>query len=386
MLYIYNAKLVTPDKVLDDHALVLEGNRIIKMGPTVNVTCPPAAKVIDAAGLWVTPGLIDLQLNGAFGHDFTANPETIWAVAQGLPQYGITSFLPTIITSPLETVAAAQTVVTQSPETDWQGAIPLGLHVEGPFLNPAKKGAHNPAHLRLPTLEVVADWSPSQGVQLVTMAPELSGALPVIEALVSHGVVVSAGHSMATYAEAQTGFEAGIRYGTHFFNAMPSLHHREPGLPGALLMKAELTVGLIPDGIHVHPSLVNLIWRTKGANQLNLVSDAMAALGMSPGQYQIGDQAVTVTKNDARLTDGTLAGSILAPDQAVRNLMAYTDCSFSEAITTITKTPATLLNISSDRGQLLAGSLADVVLWSAEFEVVMTMVEGKIVFQNESWP
>jgi N-acetylglucosamine-6-phosphate deacetylase len=243
MLQITNATIYTPGRVIPRGTVVVEGTRIAAVGPAGEIPAAGAASRIDATGLTLVPGFIDLQLNGAFGHDFTADPETIWPAAAGLPRYGITAFLPTIITSPLEQVAAGLRVVTGGRPEDFRGATPLGLHAEGPFLNLRKKGAHNQEYLRPPTAEAVADWSPGSGMRLVTMAPELPGALDVIKTLTARGVVVSTGHSMATYDEAVAGFDAGARYGTHLFNAMPSLGHRDPGLPGALL-----AAGISPAG------------------------------------------------------------------------------------------------------------------------------------------
>ena len=262
----------------------------------------------------VVPGFIDLQVNGAFGKDFTADPTAIWDVAREYARYGVTSFLPTIITSPLDNIAAAQAVVCRPP-AGFRGCEPLGLHVEGPFLNPARKGAHNPDFLRPPTLDAVANWAPQTGVRLVTLAPELPGALEVIRSLAARGVVVSAGHSMATYAEALAGFDAGIRYGTHLFNAMPPLAHREPGLPGALLTDERVAAGFIPDGIHTHPAIIRLAWKQLGPERFSMVTDCMAALGMGPGRHMLGDFEVIVDETSARLADGTLAGSILSLDQ-----------------------------------------------------------------------
>ena len=382
MLCIHKATVLTPTQRLADHTVLIDGERIVEVGPSAKIKPPTDTLVIDAAGLQLAPGFIDLQCNGAFGHDFTTNPATIWPVAAELPRYGVTAFLPTIITAPLETTTQARQILRQGPPAGWQGALPLGLHVEGPFLNEAKKGAHNPLHLRPPTLEAVADWSPEQGVSLVTLAPELPGALEVIEALAGRNVVVSAGHSLGTYAEAQAGFAAGIRYGTHLFNAMPSLGHREPGLAGALLTAPDVTVGLIPDGIHVHPAVIELIWRTKGASSLTLVTDAMAALGMLPGQYQIGDQAVIVTAHDCRLADGTLAGSILSLDAALRNLIDFTGCSLEEGLATITTTPATLLDQADRHGRVAPGALANLVLLTPGLTVVKTIVAGQVVYSN----
>ena len=379
-IYIHHATILTPRLRLDDGALLVEGERIAAVGPAGRLVCPPGSQVIDAAGGLLIPGLIDLQLNGAFGHDFTADPATIWPVAAGLPRYGVTTFLPTMITSPLATAAEAQAVLAGGRPAGFQGADPLGLHLEGPFLNPDKKGAHNPAYLRPPAPEAIANWSPEQGVRLVTLAPELPGAIDLIARLAGRGVVVSAGHSLATVDQAQRGFAAGITYGTHLFNAMPPLGHREPGLAGALLADPALTVGLIPDGIHVHPAVVALIWRLKGSDRLTLVSDAMAALGMPPGRYDLGDHAVTVTETDARLADGTLAGSILPLDAALRQLIACTGCTLAEALPTVTSTPAALLGLS-DRGRLAPGLRADLVLLSPDLTVVKTMTAGVMSYE-----
>jgi N-acetylglucosamine-6-phosphate deacetylase len=386
MLCIQRATLLAPDTQIDDGVLLIERGRILAVGDATRIAVPDDAAVIDAGGLIVAPGFIDLQLNGAFGDDFTQTPDTIWRVAAGLPRWGVTSFLPTIITSPLSQAAQAQETLEGGAPAGWLGSIPLGLHCEGPFLNPQKKGAHNPAHLRLPTLADVAAWSPENHVRLVTLAPELPGALAVVKELAARGVVVSAGHSMATYSEAKAGFAAGIRYGTHLFNAMPPLEHRAPGLPGALLSDPAVTIGIIPDGIHVHPAMVALAWAAKGAQRLTVVTDAMAALGMAPGRYTIADQEVIVSAhdqgvNEARLPSGSLAGSVLAMDEALRRLIRYTGCSLADALATITSTPADLLGLGHERGRLRAGAWADLVFLTPTLEVVRTLVAGVTCYQ-----
>ena len=193
------------------------------------------AEILDAPGLLVVPGFIDLQLNGAFGEDFTMDPPSIWRVAGQIARYGVTSFLPTIITSPLEKITQAQAALATGRPADFRGAAPLGLHLEGPFLNPAKRAPTTRSICGRPTRRSSPIGRPQTGVRLVTLAPELPGSLAVIRQLTGQGVVVSAGHSMATFAQAQAGFAAGTRYGTHLFNTMPPLAHREPGLAGALL-------------------------------------------------------------------------------------------------------------------------------------------------------
>ncbi len=372
------AQLLTPDGLLQDGVVVVEGGRITAVSPP---SLSPAT--VYAPDHFLVPGFIDLQLNGAFGLDFTRQPETIWAVAERLPQYGVTGFLPTVITCPLATVQKAQAVMAQQTlgqrRSTFTGAEPLGLHLEGPFLNPQKKGAHNPHHMQLPTLTAIADWSPETQVRLVTLAPELPGALPVITALAERGVIVSAGHSMASFAEAKAGFAAGVRYGTHLFNAMPGLHHREPGLVGALLDDARVTIGIIPDGIHVHPALLKLVWQTAGP-RLNVVTDAMAALGMPPGRYDLGDFQVTVEETTCRLPDGTLAGSILGMDTAVRNLITYTGCTLAEAVAAVTAVPADLLGMGQQKGRIAPGYDADLVLLTPDLQVAMTIVHGDVVY------
>jgi N-acetylglucosamine-6-phosphate deacetylase len=381
-LLIRGATLLTPETQIEDAAVVIEGDRIAQVGHREQVVAPRDAEALDAAGLTLAPGFIDLQLNGAFGDDFTTTPPSIWRVAGQIPQYGVTSFLPTIITSPLEKISQAQEALATGRPAGFNGATPLGLHLEGPFLNPHKKGAHNPEYLRAPDPNLVAGWSPETHVRLVTLAPELPGALDVVHHLTGRGVVVSAGHSMATYVQAEAGFAAGTRYGTHLFNTMPALAHREPGLPGALLATPGQVVGLIADGTHVHPGLIRIVWAAKGPAGVSLVTDAMAALGMHPGRYQLNEFEVIVTATDARLADGTLAGSVLALDQAVRNLIAFTGCTLSEALATVTTTPADLLGIGGERGRIRPGLLADLVLLTRDLRVAMTIAAGKIVWRT----
>ena len=386
MICIQHAAVYLPDGVLEDGVVLVEDGRIQTIASTNQINLPENSSCIDGTGLHLVPGFIDLQLNGAIGLDFTTEPRSIWPVAAHLPRYGVTSFLPTIITSPLTAVAAAQEALTTGPPTGFCGATPLGLHLEGPFLSGYKKGAHNPQYLRLPAETAVddpmmAEWSIENGVKLVTLAPELDGAPDLVRLLTARGIVVSAGHSTATFAQAKAAFDAGIRYGTHLFNAMPPLHHREPGLAGALLADARTTIGLIVDGEHVHPELVRMVWQLVGNGRLNLVTDAMAALGMSPGRYQLGDFEVTVDDTTARLPTGTLAGSILSMDTAVRNLIATTGCTLAEALPTVTSTPADLLNLLH-KGRIAPNYDADLVLLTEDLQVHTTFVGGRIVYQK----
>ncbi|MBI9044215.1 MAG: N-acetylglucosamine-6-phosphate deacetylase [Anaerolineaceae bacterium] len=382
MLLLRGKTLYTPHQQLTEQEIFIENGFIQSIQPQNEQRLPEGIQVVDTGNDLIVPGFVDLQLNGGFGMDFTKNPESIWEVAQLLPRFGVTAFLPTIITSPLSTVAAAMDVIKKGSPKNFRGALPLGLHLEGPFLNPAKKGAHNPTLLQLPTQDKVADWTLENGVRLVTLAPELPEALELIRILCERGMVVSAGHSAASYAEAETGIAAGVRYGTHIFNAMSALQHRDPGLPGALLTREELIVGLIADGIHLHPAMVDLVWKMKGNRRLTLVSDAMAALGMAPGKYELGfDFEVTVDDNSARLADGTLAGSILSPDQALRNFIQMTGCSLFDALPLLTSTPANVLG-NSQMGSLEIGNRADIVVLNQDGFVQMTIAAGEIIYQS----
>lgn len=366
--------VIQPSGVIERGAVVIEGSHIVE----VAARPPDGMRVVEVDG-FIAPGFIDLQINGADGYDFTIDPASVEPVAASLPRYGVTAFLPTLITSPLDTYP--QRLTTLMAAAPPGGATVLGAHVEGPFLNPAKKGAHNPAHLRQPSVAAVAPLVETGAVRLMTLAPELPGAAETIAYLRAQGIVVSIGHTDAHYDAARAALADGVTWATHLFNAMPALGHRDPGAVGALLEGDAPVVGLIADGIHVHPAVVRLVWRSKGAAGISLVTDAMAALGKPPGLYQIGDQAVHVTATSARLASGTLAGSILSMDQAIRNMVEYTGCSVGEAIRMASTTPADVLGLPR-KGRLAAGADADLVVLDAHLRVRQTLIGGETVYSG----
>ena len=381
MLYIRISNIIGSTRRIRDGAVLLDGSKILAIDSANNLPMPGGAVLLDARSLNAAPGFIDWQLNGGFGQDFTENPTSIWDVASRLPEHGVTAFLPTIITAPLGVYQQAQTVLRNGAPTGFSGAEPLGLHFEGPYLNLAKKGAHNPNYLRSPSTSETATWSRKNGVWLVTLAPELAGAHDLVISLRKKGVVVSAGHSLATYEQAQDAFKIGVSSVTHLFNAMPALDHRAPGLIAASLQTRNVYTGLIPDGIHVHPAMVSLAWKQKGSQKMAIVTDAMAALGMPAGIYGLGDYQVRVDTVSARLENGTLAGSILQMDQAVRNLMAFTGCSLAQAVGAASLNPARLTG-AGHKGRLQPGADADLVLLDDQANIMVTIVKGKVAFSK----
>ena len=356
------------DVLVDDGVVAAVGPRLGAYDDT---------PTLDVSGLLVAPGCFDLQINGALGIDLADEPERLWEVGAALSRYGVTGFLPTIITSPAGTPERAMAALADRP-AGFAGAEPLGLHLEGPMLSQERRGAHDPALLRPPSPELVEGWTRAAGVALVTLAPELQGGLAVVEQLVDAGVVVSAGHTAATADELEGAVLAGLSYVTHLFNAMVPFGHRDPGTIGLALADGRLTAGLIADGIHVHPIAVAAAWRALGPSRLSLVTDAVAALGRPPGRFPLGGRTVTLGDDGVRLDDGTLAGSALALDEAVRNLITFTGCSPAESIATVTATPARVLGLPR-KGTVAPGFDGDLTLLTADLRVVTTFVGGREV-------
>jgi N-acetylglucosamine-6-phosphate deacetylase len=294
-------------------------------------------------------GLVDLQVNGAAGIDLTAEPHRLWEVASALPAHGVVAFVPTVITSDPAAREQALATLAAGPPAGWTGAEPLGLHFEGPMIAPSRKGAHPEHWLRAPSLDLVDGWSREAGVVLATIAPELPGALEVIERLVARGVVVSVGHTAADTAAVRAAVDAGARCVTHLGNAMPPMQTREPGpvgvALGGYLAAGDLVAGVIADGHHLHPDFLRTVWRALGPSRFLSVSDTTAALGLPDGPARLGDQEVVVADGTVRLHDGTLAGSAASLLGCLRVLVAQTGCSVADALATATTTPLALLGL-----------------------------------------
>lgn len=337
----------------------------------------PGSPVYDARGLHVLPGFLDLQVNGAAGIDLTLEPERLWEVAAALPRFGVTAFLPTVITSAAGARDRALAVLAGGPPAGWSGAAPLGLHLEGPMIAPTRKGAHPGRWLREPSPALVEGWSRDAGVTMVTLAPELPGALEVVTALVARGVVVAVGHTDASAAEVREAVDRGARVVTHLGNAMPPLGGRAPGPVGAALADDRLVAGVIADGHHLDPDTLAAYWRALGARFL-VVTDCTAALGIPDGPTRLGDQSVVVARGTVRLEDGTLAGSAADLAQCLRVLRATTGCSLADAVAGCTSVAAAVVG-DDVRGHLGVGARGDLTLVDDDLHVVATVVGGRLL-------
>lgn len=324
----------------------------------------------------VTPGLIDMQVNGADGFEIGDQPGAMNHVSRWLVGSGVTAWLPTVVT------AAAQfypgVFMAYAGRDPQAGAVPLGLHLEGPFLSPARKGAHQLRYIEAARDDLFDSWLDQAAVRLVTLAPERDGGLRRIRQLASRGVLISLGHTDATYDEFEAGVDAGATMATHLFNAMSPMHHRQPGAMIAAITDDRVVCGLIADAVHAHPASVRLALRSKGPDGIAVVSDMMSATGLGPGTYELGGQAVHVDETSARLDDGTLAGSVLTMDQAVRNLVAWADVPAATAFHMCTRIPADLLHDRS-RGRLEAGARADLAAWTDALDLAGVWIAGTAV-------
>jgi N-acetylglucosamine-6-phosphate deacetylase len=319
----------------------------------------------------IAPGFIDLQVNGVAGCDAASGAAAMADISRHLSRHGVTGFLPTVISRP---VPDAVRFVEECRLAESPGAVILGAHVEGPFINPKHRGAHDLDCLSPPDPELVRELAEARPT-LVTLAPELPGAIDAIRALTAAGVVVSAGHSGATMAQGIAGFDAGIRCGTHLFNAMSPLHHREPHLPGALLADERATIGLIADGVHVHPAMLALTVRVAGAERIAITTDLVAAAESPPGRYAIGGRESLSDGTTVRLADGTLAGSVATMDMMVRVMAGVPGVGLRRAVQMASTTPARVLGIDH---AVRAGLPANLVVLTPDLKVRLTLVRGRV--------
>lgn len=347
-----------------DHQLIQE-DLWVKKGKIV----PPqhhVDQVIQMEGKIIAPGYIDIQINGGFGVDFATSEDTLEVFSKKLRAQGVLNYLPTLISSPIEKYPQWRAYYSREPYV-------LGIHLEGPFLNREKAGAHSKKLIAPITEGAVVQAL--EKARIVTLSPEIPNGLSLIKQLAAKGVIVAAGHTLASYEEANSAFEAGVKLVTHLFNAMTPIHHRKPGLAIATLNHPSVFYSLIADGVHVHPGMVKFAWQMN--KRVILITDAMAAMGLEDGLYRLGLEAVEVRKGHAYIA-GTkkLAGSVLQMDQAVRNFKEMTGCSLVEAIEAASLRPAELLGISKQKGSLAIGADADLIFLDHELNVLGHSVGG----------
>ena len=363
--------------------ILLEGGKISRVAEKIEAQ---ADVHIEATGKnWTAfPGFIDVHIHGAAGHDaMDATPEALKGLAGVLPKEGTTSFLATTMTQSDEAISAALKNIRNFQLEDGQAEM-LGVHLEGPFISDKRAGAQPIEHIAKPSYPLFQRWQKLSGnqIRLVTLAPETANGLAFIKSLAEDGVIASIGHSDGTLEEVQAAVRAGASHVTHLYNQMSPFHHRNPGVVGASLTENGLTVEVIADFIHSHPTSVELAFRQKGAERMILITDAMRAKGLAPGVYDLGGQDVQVTRKDARLADGTLAGSILTMDAAIRNVQSITGCSLNELVAMTSANAAKELGLAN-KGSLQEGTDADVAILDDSFTVQLTICRGTIAYTKE---
>ncbi|HEY6272946.1 MAG TPA: N-acetylglucosamine-6-phosphate deacetylase [Terriglobales bacterium] len=377
------AHLVTPTEGIESPVLVIDGDRVDAVGSREAIEAPAGARRIDLPGLILAPGLLDIHVHGGAGHDvMEADPSALAAMERHMADHGVTGYLPTTVTAPLDrTLASLANLgkIIASRGSEDNRARPLGIHLEGPFISHTKRGVHPPKYLLLPSPEVLDQfWQASAGtIRMMTIAPELPGAVETIRRARALGIHSSVGHSDASYDQTCTALRAGAEHATHTFNAMRALDHRNPGILGAVLTDDTISADIIADGVHVAPIVVRMFLAAKGPERAVLITDAISATGMPDGRYRLGAFEVQVT-GDRCEHEGKLAGSVLTLDRAVRNVMSFAGWNLQQAIGLATLNPARLLGLSQERGILAPGRIADLVAVTPEGEVARTIVAGNL--------
>ena len=373
-------RIITDHEVWPEGTVLLEGSRIAEVSrEPLN-----ADEIHEYPGCFVAPGFVDLQVNGSFGVDVASEAKRVPELSRKLLATGTTSYLPTLISSPLELYREALPILsTLAREGVLDGAEVLGVHLEGPFIDADKKGAH-PADCVVPAdpslLDELLDLGP---VRMLTLAPELEGAAELARMAARRGIVVCAGHSNAPFELAYRVFEGEVAGVTHLFNAMSPLHHREPGLPGAAFAHPRVACGIIADGRHVHPEIVALAFRALGPDRLYLVTDAIAAAGMGSEEYPLAIRRVYLEEGVPKLEDGTLAGSVLTMDEALRNVLAFTCCTLPEAVRMAAVTPARLVGEGGRKGRFASGCDAAATVLGPELSVEAVYRGGSRVYSAD---
>ncbi len=381
--FITASTTFTPLEVIDQPVIEIEDGKIVSIGSNQSRELPADAKVMDFGEAILAPGFIDIHVHGGAGYDvMSADDDGLAKFEQHLAGQGVTSYCPTTVTAPLDQTLASLERIGKSIQSRTKQpyrALPLGVHLEGPFLSHAKRGVHPPTELKEASVELFKrffDAAQSQ-ILLMTVAPEIPGACEMIDFANRLEICISLGHSNATAKETRAAIEAGARHATHTFNAMRALDHRDPGILGTVLSSDSMTADIIADGLHVDPAVISLFLRAKGHEHAVLITDAISATGMGDGKFKLGNLEVQVTRGRCE-HDGKLAGSVLTMECAIRNICNYTEWSLQQAIRLATLNPASVLGMVGRKGLLTRGADADLVVLTPAGEVIQTIVGGEV--------
>jgi N-acetylglucosamine-6-phosphate deacetylase len=380
-LVALRGRVVTDYEVWTEGTVLLEGGSIRDVSPGIDLLAD-ADEVHEHADSLLLPGFVDLQVNGAFGVDVAMEPSRLAELSEALLSTGTTAYLPTVISSPGSLYEEALPEFAAAAGEPSSGAEVLGVHLEGPFINLKKRGAHAAAHVVPPDPGLLARLLDLGPVRVLTLAPELEGADELMTLAANRGVVVSAGHSGAPFEVAYEVLDASVAGVTHLFNAMSAMHHREPGLPGAAFAHPRVVCGLIADGIHVHPEMVALAFRMLGPDRVYLTTDAISAAGMADGEYRLATRAVYLDGGVPRLGSGAIAGSTLTMGEAFRNVLAFTGCTLPEAARMASTSPARLVGEGRRKGRLTPGYDADVVVLAPDLSVEAVWRGGEVAYER----
>jgi len=379
MIKIINGKILTPSPLPQGYGILIKDDRIKQVAPINEL--PNDIPKIDALDQWVIPGLIDIHIHGSSGADtMDHDPDAYAALSNFLASKGVTSFLPTTVTASNQDILAVIEKMRLYQQGS-PGARLLGLHLEGPYLQSQYRGAQTLKHIRSPQPEEYLPWLESGFVKLMTVAPEIDGVMKLIKTGTSMGIKFAVGHSSASYETVLRAVEVGLNQSTHTFNAMPSLHHREPGVLGAVLTDERIYAQVIADGVHLHPAIVKLLFRSKGVGKTILITDASQAAGMPDGRYHLGEQPVTVENGIARTDYGALASSTLILADGLKNSAEFTRRAWQDLLPSATSVPAESLNMEDQIGVIQPGALADIVIMDDQLSPQLTLISGKIVYE-----
>ncbi len=388
VLTLINGQIFAEQGTIQNGYLQIEDDKLVGMGEMDEFVHHLDEVVIDLKGRMVIPGMIDIHIHGAAGVDvMDAAPEALEKMSLFLAKEGTTGFLATTITqSPVNIEKAISNVADYIENSQTAGkAECLGIHLEGPFVSARRKGAQPLEFIMEPNISQFKLWQEAArgNIKLVTLAPEEPGGTELARYLQETGVIASIGHSDATYDQVMDAIEAGVSHVTHLFNGMRGFHHREPGVAGAAMLNKALNVEMILDGIHIDSRSVMLAFQQITSERILLITDAMRAKCMKEGVYELGGQQVTVSERDARLADGTLAGSILKMKDAASNIKKFVNCEMEDIIKMTASNAAKELNIYDRKGSITVGKEADLVVLNQDFDVHMTFCRGKIAYQDD---